>query len=1355
MVGGLAAQQVRGVVSALEREAHAAAARATKRLLLTQLHDLRVLDERLLPGGEHEVPSLLTHSIELHERLRADRTATLAAACDALQPLAVAGRSDVFVYRTVAAAGEGLDRNVFLLRLSLTERDGTSTDTGVAGTDSGSNGETCVLLTVCGVDQPSDELSSGLVQHLCEKLEELTLMRFATLLPRIAQTRLSAADLAFLRPPDAPPLAAITLPLPMAIGGSLIGDDDALEQWTNWLRASCSWLRAGGWCPMTYAPPVDSEVLSLLHVPPPRASAAPGRSGHTAHKALTCVFVSLDRNASKGDVDSAEAGIEEGQSSPDWHAHCLGGQQASSWCLRLRAWGRRSDSTSGHAGGFSRRRASAGGSHPISPTSSRWNGPSAVHNSATTQLLEGLCSALCSRLVEAEVIAAFHGATNPSPGTSNECSADAGYLTSTSYVAASTSTPSSPQATAWTSEANGGVQRVAEALSTACAIGSSAVTRASKPLLMPPWASVHVAKLVCSESFGLGRPGMPPLLLKQAADGSLSVAESITGVGVPLSKDEHVEVRASSADESMGSAAEDRARPLSIRSPDSPLLRADEIAAGPSQGFAVLVALLTGLSPHRSSSMNSDDGSCRLFLVHINNMEVSYTAFSRADGGGAPSGPLNVERGTLPSELLPLIRAFDMQANLSKHAFQLLDEGARERVRSEGPEGGLSPLRARAASEPPPRLLQRGPPAGAVGRSELSQLESISIATKSLLSSGKLREAVEQVLPILPKLHRWWRRLLFEVAVGENRDSVYDEKEDADEMCIPTASGSVSPEASEVGESSFTGSASRGGGAPTSTAQAGNVSIAAAAASAIRRTAGPVSTGSAVPRPLNERAADVMAVGTRGPTSDASAVRLVSALHSQLATHVAQQLAARLSQAPAESSAILCEAERAGEAPPGEYVILRRGHYVSVLRLNVTSDGLHCAVHLLGHSAELTIRSQAISEEPGAEASEHSSPSGLRATVQATAGMELSRVDSEAEVVPDVSSELTALYYDAHVTLCRPSMILQVPDTSSSASIWGGESLGGSKDVTLDESTAGGAGSAQVQVDTVASLRALMREFPSPPPRAACAILEGVAQGPPAPRSQLPGYVRYLLSTAGAGARAPSAVRFLPCGHLGTLGFCLPSPYDAYECVAWPSEAPTGVESVALSDEPLRAHFAYLLLRLSPEHGSADSSAAKDEATRLLERTLMEQWEGYRCFRVWRYLSTGRNVAVTELAAFLGALPAVVELEKPFPSLQSLSLMRLPWSGLLRWLSQLDGMRACHWRDGKIEHLIVLDRVEGRRGSDGGQLVHCELSGDGYELRVRACSTHVVAGMTGFITELTESVANAIACWTWAASMVT
>ena len=41
---------MRDVLDKLEKEAHTAAARATKRLLLARLHETRALDERLLAG---------------------------------------------------------------------------------------------------------------------------------------------------------------------------------------------------------------------------------------------------------------------------------------------------------------------------------------------------------------------------------------------------------------------------------------------------------------------------------------------------------------------------------------------------------------------------------------------------------------------------------------------------------------------------------------------------------------------------------------------------------------------------------------------------------------------------------------------------------------------------------------------------------------------------------------------------------------------------------------------------------------------------------------------------------------------------------------------------------------------------------------------------------------------------------------------------------------------------------------------------------------------------------------------------------------------------------------------------------
>ena len=56
-----------------------------------------MLDPRLLPGGAYAVPTVHTEAIELHERMRGDKLRALKATFDALQPLGVAGRSDIFV----------------------------------------------------------------------------------------------------------------------------------------------------------------------------------------------------------------------------------------------------------------------------------------------------------------------------------------------------------------------------------------------------------------------------------------------------------------------------------------------------------------------------------------------------------------------------------------------------------------------------------------------------------------------------------------------------------------------------------------------------------------------------------------------------------------------------------------------------------------------------------------------------------------------------------------------------------------------------------------------------------------------------------------------------------------------------------------------------------------------------------------------------------------------------------------------------------------------------------------------------------------------------------------------------------
>ena len=88
-VGGLPSPRVHEVLAAIEQEAMAAAARAMKRLLLSQLHETRTLDARLAAGGVYEVPKVLTRHIALHERLRPDKEKALTAACAALQPLAI------------------------------------------------------------------------------------------------------------------------------------------------------------------------------------------------------------------------------------------------------------------------------------------------------------------------------------------------------------------------------------------------------------------------------------------------------------------------------------------------------------------------------------------------------------------------------------------------------------------------------------------------------------------------------------------------------------------------------------------------------------------------------------------------------------------------------------------------------------------------------------------------------------------------------------------------------------------------------------------------------------------------------------------------------------------------------------------------------------------------------------------------------------------------------------------------------------------------------------------------------------------------------------------------------------------
>lgn len=201
-----------------------------------------------------------------------------------------------------------------------------------------------------------------------------------------------------------------------------------------------------------------------------------------------------------------------------------------------------------------------------------------------------------------------------------------------------------------------------------------------------------------------------------------------------------------------------------------------------------------------------------------------------------------------------------------------------------------------------------------------------------------------------------------------------------------------------------------------------------------------------------------------------------------------------------------------------------------------------------------------------------------------------------------------------------------------------------------------------------------------------------------------------------------------------------------------------GVHPTSAAYEGSRARFHFLLLSAvsTAPRPPGEASRARDEAARLLERALNERWGGYRCFRVWQQLQKGRAPVVAELAHFVNALPVAVDLDEPFPSLRSLGQLRMQWGGLLGRLSQLP-LRSCRWRDGDVDHLILLSAsstTDGdTRDKSRDQLMHCQLSpgGDQQQLRVRSCSTSRVT-LKELITELSETVANAIACWVWSSS---
>jgi hypothetical protein len=122
------------------------------------------------------------------------------------------------------------------------------------------------------------------VQHLRDKLDELTLGMLLMLLQRNPDSRLSLADLRFLGPVESLPLVKATLPVP-----PLAGLRDAGDEWTEWLGAVgqgglvSAPLRAEGWHPLNHTPLLDDAALGLLQV----AKRPNGR------ERIACVFVSV------------------------------------------------------------------------------------------------------------------------------------------------------------------------------------------------------------------------------------------------------------------------------------------------------------------------------------------------------------------------------------------------------------------------------------------------------------------------------------------------------------------------------------------------------------------------------------------------------------------------------------------------------------------------------------------------------------------------------------------------------------------------------------------------------------------------------------------------------------------------------------------------------------------------------------------------------------------------------------------------------------------------------------------------------------------------------------------------------
>ena len=129
----------------------------------------------------------------------------------------------------------------------------------------------------------------------------------------------------------------------------------------------------------------------------------------------------------------------------------------------------------------------------------------------------------------------------------------------------------------------------------------------------------------------------------------------------------------------------------------------------------------------------------------------------------------------------------------------------------------------------------------------------------------------------------------------------------------------------------------------------------------------------------------------------------------------------------------------------------------------------------------------------------------------------------EARAAPNVTAELDALFYDAHVAMCRPSRAPSAPSHGAAdggphpshethgggpleAGVGGGAGGGGRSPGSCGDGTADGGGvtggssgsGSPMRIDAIASLRALLRAFPQPPSGAALVVLEGSGDQPSA-----------------------------------------------------------------------------------------------------------------------------------------------------------------------------------------------------------------------------------------------------------------